>query len=263
RGASTAHRLLALVVVAGVVGYVFTPLTGGFGFVFNLRYLAPVLLVALVLLPVTMPAARSWRVACVSLSSLLILIDATMPNRERIAAWPSGRILPTVLAVAALVALGVVVARSRRAPVLALGALVVVAGFWFAQRSYEHRRYVAAGLENDAVNAYFRGVHRAKVVVFGSDELYPFFGADLTNRVRRGDIPPLVVGNDACRRWRAELGSSADYVVLMQVRFGYFESPPVDVIADDPAARLVLAANGNAVYRVSGALDPTACPTGA
>src|SRR3954454_11139523 len=55
------QRLLGLVLAAGVIGYVFTPLTGGFGFVFNLRYLSPELLVAFALLPLVLPSTSRWR----------------------------------------------------------------------------------------------------------------------------------------------------------------------------------------------------------
>ncbi|MEN3272959.1 MAG: hypothetical protein V7636_1720, partial [Actinomycetota bacterium] len=53
-GRAGVDRVLGAAVLAGIVGHAFTPLTGGLSFVFNLRYLSPVLLVALVLLPLVL-----------------------------------------------------------------------------------------------------------------------------------------------------------------------------------------------------------------
>ena len=258
-GPSGAHRLVGAVLVVGVVGYVFTPLTGGFGFVFNLRYLAPVLLVAFAVLPALLPSPAGWRRLAIAMLLVVLVADLTMPNRERVDAWPSGTILPAVIVLAVAAALAYLVVRRPRALVGASAALLAVVALWFAQRHYLEHRYVGVGLDADAVNVYFRDVHDARIVVFGSDETYPMFGLDLSNRVARGDVPVVDVHGDDCRGWRSNLRDRADYVVMTQFGFGYFVKPPDAVIADDPAAHVVLRAGNSTVYRIDGAFDPATC----
>ena len=253
------QRAVGALIVVGVVGFVYTPLTGGFGFVYNLRYLGPVLLVAFALLPTVLPEKRSWSAGAVAVLAVVFLADLTMPNRESIPAWPAGRVLPAALVI--VVGAGMVyLATQRRRALIALAGVALV-GFWIAQRYYVEHRYVAAGLREDRVNEFFRDVHDARVVVFGSDESYPMFGLDLSNRVGRGDQPPVDVGTDPCRGWRSSLADRADYVVMSVYAFGYFEKPPDAVIADDPAAHLVLDDGNNQIYRITGAFSPDRCPT--
>jgi hypothetical protein len=143
--------------------------------------------------------------------------------------------------------------------VIAGSVALLLIGFWFAQRHYLDRRYDAVGLPNDAVNGYFRDIHDARVVVFGTDETYPFFGRTLSNRVTRGDIPPARFASFDCRAWRANLSNRADYVVVTPVGFGFFVVPPSQTFADDPAVQQVFDQDGARVYRVTGPLDPAAC----
>ncbi|MEA3055262.1 MAG: hypothetical protein QOD30_694, partial [Actinomycetota bacterium] len=94
RGRSGVDRVLGAAVLAGIIGHAFTPLTGGFSFVFNLRYLSPVLLVALVLLPLVL-----GRAAAAPLVVLVVAGELTA-HHERVAAWPGRHVLPAVAAVA-------------------------------------------------------------------------------------------------------------------------------------------------------------------
>ena len=263
RGPGTLERLVGAVLAAGVVGYVFTPLTGGFGFVFNLRYLGPVFVVAFAFLPVALPSPPWWRRIAVAALAVVVAADLTMPNRERIPAWPSGLVVPSLLVAGAGVALLAVLVRSTprsRWRATPLVGVAMWAALWPAQRHYLEHRYVDAGLDNDAINAYFRDVRDARVVVFGTDETLPMFGLDLSNRVARGDVPAIAVGPDACRTWRQNLRGRADYVVLVPIHFGYFVVPPEQTLAGDPAARLVLRAGTSTVYRIIGELDAASCP---
>ena len=190
--------------------------------------------------------------------AVVLVAGLTMPNRERIDAWPSGRLLPTLAVLTVVAVLAYVVVRWPR-PVLITGsAIVLLAGFWFAQRRYLERRYDAVGLPNDAVNAYFRDVHDARVVVFGTDETYPFFGRALSNQVTRADLPPARFASFDCRAWRANLSGRADYVVITPVGFGFFVVPPEQTFAN-PAVTRVFDQDGARVYRVTGPLDPRGC----
>ena len=263
RGPGTIERLIGAMLVAGVVGYLFTPLTGGFGFVFNLRYLGPVFVVAFAFLPVALPSSPRWRGVAVAVLAVVVAADLTMPNRERIPAWPSGLVIPSLLVIGAAAALVVVFSRATRRSrwcVVPLVGLALGSALWPTQQHYLDHRYVDAGLDNDAINAYFRDVRDARVVVFGTDETLPMFGLDLSNRVVRGDVPAIAVGPDACHTWRQNLRGRADYVVLVPIHFGYFVVPPEQTLAGDPAARLVLRAGTSTVYRISGGLDPASCP---
>jgi hypothetical protein len=255
-------RLVGLVVLAGFVGYVFTPLTGGTGFVYNLRYLAPLLLLAFAIAPLLLPASSRWHTGALLVCLGLVGVSATMPNREQIPAWPSGEVLPAIVAVVvvALVIWGLW--RSRSLVAIGVALAVVLMGFWFAQRHYEANRYVADGLATDGIDEYFRNVHDADVVIFGSDASLPLFGLDLSNHVRRGDVPPVDVGASPCAGWRTYLGDTADYVLMMKGEFGYFVVPPDNAIADDPAAHVVLRSGDDTVYAISGPFDPSTCAPG-
>ena len=259
RGPGAIERLIGSVLAAGVVGYVFTPLTGGFGFVFNLRYLGPVLLVAFVLLVTVVPWNDWWRHAVLLAFAVVLVAGLTMPNRERIDAWPSGRLLPALAVVLAAGVVTYVVVRRPRLVVIAGSVVLLLVGFWLVQRRYLERRYDAVGLPNDAVNEYFHDLHDADVVVFGTDETYPFFGRTLSNRVTRGDVPPSEVASFDCRAWRAHLSNRADYVVVTPVMFGFFIVPPKETLAGDHAAQVVFDEDGTRIYRVTGPLDPAAC----
>ncbi|HEX4822064.1 MAG TPA: hypothetical protein VFV00_17800 [Acidimicrobiales bacterium] len=256
RGPGAIERLLGLTLAAGVIGYLFTPLTGGFGFVFNLRYLGPVLLVAFVLLVTVVPSGDRWRRVVLVVFGAVLVAGLTMPNRERIDAWPSGRLLPAILVLLAVGALTYAVVRRPRPAVIAGSVGLLLVGFWFAQRHYLDRRYEAVGLPNDAVNGFFRDVHDARVIVFGTDELYPLFGRTLSNRVARGDVPPTEFASFDCRAWRAELSGHADYVVVTPVVFGFYVIPPEQTFA---GADRVYDADGARVYRINGPLDPNTC----
>ena len=253
--------VLGLVVLAGAVGYVVTPMTGGFSFVFNLRYLSPILLLALAAIPLVMPA----RMAPIALGvlAILVVVGATMPNREQVPAWPSDAVLPSVLLVGAAIGLVAVAVRTRA--FVRVGALAVVLAFLafgFAQRQYLDHRYVDAGLGTEEIDEYFRDVRHADVVVFGSDASLPFFGTDLSNHVRRGDLPPVDTGDSPCRTWRRVLADKADYVVMLRGQFGYFVSPPDVAVAGDRAARPVLATTQGTVFEIDGSFDPSTCPPG-
>lgn len=258
-GRTPVERFIGVVLAAGVVGWVFTPLTGGFGFVFNLRYLGPVLVVAFVVLPAALPAPAWCRRVALGAFAVVLVADVTMPNRERVPAWPTDRVLPAIAVVAVAAVAMYLCVRLRRAAVAGAFAVLAMAGWWTAQRYELDHRYVAAGLDLDAVDVYFRDVHNARVVVFGTDETLPLFGLDLSNRVARGDVPAIDATPNPCGAWRARLDGAADYVVVTAPHFGYFVIPPDETLAGDPSAAVVLRDGATVVYRITGALDSSTC----
>jgi hypothetical protein len=265
------ERLAALMVLSGLIGHIFTPLTGGLSFVFNLRYVTPVLLLGFVLLARQVPATRVWRSAMSGVLLALVVVGATSPNRERLPAWPKGYVAPVTVGAVLALALAALYVRSAdhwsidRLPVRRHGAtLVVVAllvtGNWFAGNHYLDHRYLDAGSHMDEVHEYFRDVTDARVAVFGTDETYPMFGIDDSNRVRRGDDAAIDYDDDLCRTWRRAIAGHYDYVVLTQFGLSYFLKPPEWVIRTDPAATRVVKDGDSSVYRLDGPLNPSTCP---
>jgi hypothetical protein len=254
--------LVGVVLLAGVVGYLFTPLTGGIGFVFNLRYLSPVLLVAFAAIPLILPERGNGPFVALIACLALVCVGATMPNREQTPAWPSGELLPSIAFVAIAVVAVVTLSRWRSSVAVGSVAIAAILGLLFAQRHYLDHRYTADGLASQPVDAFFRNVHDARVVVFGSDASLPLFGFDLSNHVARADMPAVDVGPSPCTGWRRHLGDHTDYVLMYEHQFGFFEAPPESVIADDPNAHVALRTPEVTVYRMSGPFDPADCPAG-
>jgi hypothetical protein len=170
-----------------------------------------------------------------------------------------------VLAAALVIATGLLLALPRRrTPVavllaaLVVSGAVVVAGGWSLQRRYLEHRYVDTGLHIDGIHAYFRQVHDDPVAVFGTVEVYPMLGLDLSNDVSRAEVGGGRRGANPCRRWRAVRSGTYRYVVFTQ--FGVVSPfrPPQDWFAE-PAATEVAREGDSVVYRLDGALRPEAC----
>jgi hypothetical protein len=211
-------------VLAGALTYVVTPLTGGPGFVFNLRYLAPALLIGFSVLPLALATAdtRVRSGAAAGLLALVALCIAVHPG-DLLPAWPPDHVVIGVVATVAAVAvtgLAIFVLRALSpGPALRMTAvaLVVAVGVvvaWPIERRFLEHRYVAAGLEDDAVNAYFRDVRDTRVAVFGTNT-YPMFGLDLSNEAVQLELPGgTQTPADGCRRTMSLLQDGYRYVVL-------------------------------------------------
>jgi hypothetical protein len=264
------ERLVGLTIASGVVAYLLTPESGGLNFAFNVRYLAPVLLLGFVVLPLALAGASPLvrNVSAVAALALLV-VEAVSPNRERVDAWPGdARAVAVIVGVAAVV-LAVLwrpLARAghrastpaRAVIVLALVAGLAIAG-WPLQRFFLDRRYVDAGLAIDELHAYFRDVEDSTVVVYGSVETYPFAGADLSNDVRKGLGPSSRADTDPCLEW-ADL-RRGDYRYAVLTRFGLVgpTRPPTEWLTDDPAVAEVAREDDSVVYRIAGPLHPASC----
>ncbi len=274
RARPTEERIAGLLVLAGVVGHLATPLTAGLSFGFNLRYLAPTLLLGAALVPLAVRPGPVGRVVVGGVAAALVAVGATAPHVERVPAWPGAtpEAALVLLVGAALVAVALALVARRRVPrVLRVGrvgrvalvvVLVVVAGIagWPLQDAAEDRRYRAAGLPpTDAIPSALRHVRGERVGLFGSVETYPLFGPDLSNDVEVGTAPPFGPGSD-CARWRAHLGDRYDVVVVSRWGFLPLAVPSPAVFAGDPAARLVAGHGDRTVYRLDGPLDPALCP---
>lgn len=265
RGRGLTEKLAGLVLAAGIVGYVVSPVTAGVGFVFSLRYIGAPILLAGAVLPLVLPARPAVRLATGIAAVPLVVAGATATHEERTPAWPDATPVAVAAAVLGVLVVAAAVLAVRRGLVrpvalAAVGAVAVVAVGWPVQRYSTDHRYVAAGLPtSDVVSAAMRDVSGADVVVYGTAEAYPMMGVDLSNEVVLGATPPP--GETwTCRRWREELGGRYDYVAV--VTFGLLPLPrPADAdLATDPAVTVVVRDGESALYRLSGPLDPTLCP---
>ena len=225
-----ALRVLAFTALAAAIAYPFTPLTAsGFegeplGFASNLRYLGPVLALALALLPVAARRAgarRQWIVL-----GLLVAAFAGAYVEEA----PRSGLAVAVALAAVAVALGWVwirhvrrwpLSRVGRVAVAALAVAALVAAGYRMQRNYAEERYAdeygigEPGLESAFIWA--RDVTGSRIAT-NTIRQYPFYGPDISNHVqfvgRRGDddsFEPIT----SCGAWRRAIDEGRyDYVVI-------------------------------------------------
>ena len=274
-------RVLGFSILLAGVAYPLTPLTAsGFegepiGFESNLRYLGPVLALALALLPVAVRGwATRWRVAAFVLV-VAAFLAAFLGDGLR-----SGFTLG-LGAVAGALLVGVVaarVSRRRRLPrvvsvaiavlVAVLVAALVVGAGYRVQRNYAESRYAGEyGIAEPGLEAAFiwaRDVADSRIATITIRQ-YPFYGADLSNFVqyvgRRGDDDSFVPVT-SCGAWRRTLNEGDyDYVVTASNFPGPGADRPVEAewTREDPAAKQILSDGPTAVFELDGELDPEAC----
>jgi hypothetical protein len=286
KGGSRLMRVLAITGVVAGIAYAFTPLTasGGLGqptgFDANLRYVAPTLLIAFVLLPLV-PAMRHrpWPWILIGLSGLLVLqgaflVDAGNPFGLTVPrSWDFGHhgaSLVTVLLLigvpAVIVAAGRIGARGWQLGGFGLAALIVTVILGNSQREqYLDNRYkvaVAPPLETGfrstpewrpiqkfgtiATNSRIGVVGRASA--FGQ---YFFYGDDLSNHVqylgeelRRGTFRQIA----RCGLLRRVINEGDyDYIVVTpRIRRETSIPPELFWVGEDPAAKSVVRTGGAA-----------------
>jgi hypothetical protein len=291
RGPGRATRVLGLVSLACLLGYVLTPESaagpGGHpvGFAFNLRYAAPWLTLALAATPLA--AWRAGRYAAeVAVGALATVLAVTL-SQSRL--WPSGYTVAGLLLGAGVVAVALLSPAGRErwrdghrrlgllvAPALALVLAVTALGY-AGERHYLRGRYVFAPHVSSLAGLWqwFRGVHRARVGLvgtFGGFFSYPLFGLDGSNRVvyvaRRGPHGSFTAIT-SCRRWRSSVNQGHfAYVVTTPARDPWhpsrlLASPEGSWTAGDPAARIVFRSRAGeqpvTVFALRGALTPAGC----
>jgi hypothetical protein len=229
-------RMLGLTGMIAGVAYVFTPQSGT-EFVFNVRYLVPALALGLVLVPL-LPVARTAVGRQTALGMLAVLFLTTQLDG---ALRPPGQMAAWVIASGAT-AIGVgLFALLRRSPKLLAGLLVgglclAAAGGFYVQRQYLRNRYAyrtaaeaaAAGPQGPlwGVFAWARGVRHAVIGLSGTQLQYPFFGLDLSNRVRyleqSAGHGSVVAAITSCALWVETLDRVKPlYVVVTPVRFPF------------------------------------------
>ncbi|HEV2309818.1 MAG TPA: hypothetical protein VGU73_04810 [Acidimicrobiia bacterium] len=257
------EQIAGATVLVASLGYLITPGTahaGGLSFVFNLRYLAPALLLGYAVWPsaLTRSTHQAWAAGALL---ALVVIDATAPDYERVPAWPTSSLV--FGAIAGVLVLLVVFrphvpplsVPARASLVAALVAVVFAAG-WLLQRSYLEHRYLQAGLNGDEINSVFRSIRGARVGVDGTIEVYPYYGLDLSNHV--ATVEAIAGAHaSACETWQALVSEHYEYVVT--TRFGFAlvnRLPPSWFVA--PVATLVRRSGQTELHRLHG-LVPAVC----
>ncbi len=277
RARSPVLRLLGIVAAFGAAAYVFTPLTASgnegapVGFVWNLRYLAPPLALALALLPLS-PALASRRGRNVTLTALAVAVLASDDALGRLGAGARVWVGAALALVLAWLAVLWVRRRGLRRRVLAAGlaavVIVAVAAGFAEQRRYADGRYqnVQGFFHAGGAIAWAQGVRDSRIAVGGRRGVfyqYGFYGPDSSNWVQwigregpHGAYLPV----RSCAQWRnaVDAGDYA-YVVTTPDLIGQSFSRAGRWTQGDPAAQRVLRDGPVSVFKLDGALDPSGC----
>lgn len=293
-GSSSRLRMLALVGLLGLAGYVVTPNSAmgpdgdPVGFAFNLRFAAPPMALALAVLPLAPVFDRGRRRQAGLSVVLAAVLVATVAEGSL---WP-GRHTGAVLAVG-LVVLGGGVAlaglealgRPRRGALAlsaALAAVVVAvaAAGYPVQKHYLTVRYTFRPSVSrlSGVWAYFRKVHHARVGIAGTYAeffSYPLFGLDDTNRVTyvarhgpHGSFTPIT----SCREWRRSVNAGHFKYLITTPDRDYWRASQLQPAPEggwtrsDPAAHLLIRRRVTGqpveVFVLHGSLSQAGCPGG-
>jgi hypothetical protein len=292
-------RVLAAAALATAVVYVFTPLTAAgqegapTGFFTNTRYLAPGLVLAMVLLPIARPLrapdSRAWQ-TLLFLTGVYAITVLTTPR------WYPSYILGTIFLTLALVwapgGLGLLRVRGEvsRGMVAAAGAVIVLLAVVLGRAQevqYADHHYTKSTLflqEGGPQRAYdfARNQRHRRIGIAGSSEIifgqYGFYGGHLDNRVQYIGQP----GPDgtyrlaaSCRQFRRLVNEGDyDYLILSQYTQDIgpynagvpnpYQFPIYAWVKNDPALELVIeepkiVPEPDYVFKVTGKLDPAGC----
>jgi hypothetical protein len=289
RGGSALMRILAVTGMVAGIAYVFTPLTASgslgdpAGFDANLRYVAPVLIVGFLLLPLIpwfRHGNRPW-ILIALFAVLLIQGTVTQSNWEFKHHLASIALAFLIVGVPALLVAGA----RQRVSFVALAAfglvmaITAVALGRVREDYYLDHRYVTASRppleggfrstpEWQPLQDWGRQAKDSRIGVVGRASAfgqYFFYGNDLSNHVqyvgqelRRGTFRPIV----SCAAWRRAVNDGAyDYIVTTP-KIGALEvsAPPEALWTEaDKNVKTVIQTGPAAVYKITGPLDPATC----
>jgi len=289
RGGSALMRILAVTGMVAGIAYVFTPLTASgslgdpAGFDANLRYVAPVLIVGFLLLPLIpwfRHGNRPW-ILIVLFTVLLVQGTVTQSNWEFKHHLASVGMAFLIVGVPALL---VAAQRQRVSPVIlasaGLAALILAVALGRVREDYylDHRYVTAArpplegGFRStpewQPLQDWGRKASNQRIGVVGRASAfgqYFFYGTDLSNHVqyvgtqlRRGTFRPIV----SCSAWRRDVNDGDyDYIVTTP-KIGALEisaPPEARWTQSDKNVETVIQTGPAAVYKITGPLDPAAC----
>src|SRR5829696_1389534 len=289
RGGSALMRILAVTGMVAGIAYVFTPLTASgslgdpAGFDANLRYVAPVLIVGFLLLPLIpwfRHGNRPW-ILIALFSVLLISGTVTQSNWEFKHHLASVGMAFLIVGVPALL---VAAQRQRVSPVILatfgiVMAITAVALGRVREDYYLDHRYVTASRppleggfrstpEWQPLQDWGRKASDQRIGVVGRASAfgqYFFYGTDLSNHVQyvgqglsRGTFRPIV----SCAAWRRAVNEGDyDYIVTTP-KIGALEvsaPPEAPWTESDENVKTVIQTGPAAVYEITGPLDPATC----
>jgi hypothetical protein len=248
RRAGPALRIAGAVGLAAFLSWLVAPTSASGpegmprGFESGLRYLAPALVLGLALLP-SAPGIRS---------RLTKLATRLGPRANSVSTLGGGE-------------------WSSRPMFLGIGiALVLAIGIGYVvQRDYLRDRYANPTFTTAGLNAAFRWatpISGAKIATTSTRQ-YPLFGTDLDNEVEFvGEDRPEggFVAASNCRAWRRLLDEGEyDYVITSSDRVepGEPSFPATARWTESPDAQPVLAVPPTKVFRLTGPLNPSTCPS--
>jgi hypothetical protein len=289
RGGSALMRILAVTGMVAGIAYVFTPLTASgslgdpSGFDANLRYVAPVLIVGFLLLPLIPWVRHGYRPWILIGLFTVLLIQGTVTQAN----WKFEHHLASIglafliVGVPALIVAG---QRARVSPValVSFGLVALVAAVALGrvrENYYLDHRYVTAARpplgggfratpQWQPLQDWGRKASDERIGVVGRASAfgqYFFYGTDLSNHVQyigqeldHGTFRPI----DRCAQWRRAINDGHyDYVVTTP-KLGQIETtaPPENLwTSRDKNVRTVIQSGPAAVYRITGPLDPATC----
>lgn len=284
------RRLVAGFGIVAALAYVANPISaGGVGaqggfFQVNLRYLLPVLVTGIVLLPI-LPALARGRAAILGVCAVGVVAtihgypDTFGVNRVQPLGWAA---LVVAAGFALLIGALTFTGRATRSPFagevrwlpIAVIVVLVVGAGWVGQGRTARTRYrerppreiSATATEYRSNRAAFRWARQrrhARIAVDGNP-VYPLYGADLTNHVERvierlgrGDSIPI----DDCRSWRRALVAGRfDAVVVFKSSFGVPDS--LGWTRTIAGVRPVASDARSEVLRLPSKVSEAGCPAG-
>ncbi len=289
KGGSALMRILAATGMVAGIAYVFTPLTASgslgdpSGFDANLRYVAPVLTIGFLLLPL-IPWFRHGRRPWILIGLFAILLiqgTVTQANWEFKHHLASIGLAFLIVGVPALLVAGF---RARLSPVLLVSfgvvmAIAAVALGRVRENYYLDHRYVTAARpplgggfratpEWQPLQDWGRKASHERIGVFGRASAfgqYFFYGTDLSNHVQylgqqgsHGTFRPIY----NCALWRQTINQGHYDFVVTTPAIGVIETvaPPQNLwTSKDPNVRTVIQSGPAAVYKIDGRLDPASC----
>jgi hypothetical protein len=279
RRAEPSLRLLAAVALAAVAAWLVAPASAEgpegspVGFVSGLRYLAPALALALALLPLA-PALRGQRARRLVLGAYVVALPFVDASSEP---WPSEYVAAAILAGIAAAGVGAVLAFPRLRPAsrpLAFAGTVLlvvaaVAGGNRVQRSYLENRYAEPTFTTPGLDAAFAWARDLEDTAIGTTTTrqYPFWGTDLSNRVRFVGVERPhggFVRPPRCAAFRRAVNEiEPRYLVVSLDRAEPGRAFPAEAawVEGDDAATVVLRRSPAVVFELDGPLDPRACPS--
>jgi hypothetical protein len=273
-----ALRMLGLGAIGFLISYTITPQTAGGPdgpvlFLFNLRFVAPGLMLGLVLLA-CLPAFGRFRprVALVALLAALAVLTAADTAEWPTRAGPLTLLLVAVVLVfaryASPAAMHPVASRASVALGVSLAAVALIAAGWRVQDSYLTSRY-----EDSTLAASYRWAssqREATIGIEGFVQQYPLWGPDLSNPVEyigvEGSHGTYQPASD-CREWRRLVNAGGyDYVITAPYYFPFDHDAPEPIEEDwtrsAAAIEVVPAAEPMSIFRIDGRLDPASCSRG-